>query len=145
MHTTQTTLASVAPSHRVHARARTASRHPRRHRASPGVVYGRRFSDPRTSTAPAGKPGLAANGDEPPPPRRHDSTPPSSTLDLLMHSSHSHRGVPHHCESCRRLLALQTGTSLHIKRKDFEGHVEGRASLRCRCGLVTVVVTTPAS
>jgi hypothetical protein len=51
--------------------------------------------------------------------------------------------VRHHCESCGRLLGLQTGSSLHIKRKDFEGHVEGRARLRCRCGVMTLVVTVP--
>jgi hypothetical protein len=51
--------------------------------------------------------------------------------------------VPHHCASCGRLLGLQTGASLHIKRKDFEGHVEGRARLRCRCGVLSVVITIP--
>jgi hypothetical protein len=51
--------------------------------------------------------------------------------------------VPHRCPTCGRLLGLQTGASLHIKRKDFEGHVEGRALLRCRCGVQTVVVTVP--
>jgi hypothetical protein len=54
------------------------------------------------------------------------------------------QALPHRCPACRRLLALQTAASLHIKRKDFEGHFEGRAALRCRCGRVTVLVTRPA-
>jgi hypothetical protein len=61
---------------------------------------------------------------------------------------HCHRpprphGVPHRCPSCRRLLGLQTGSSLHIKRKDFEGHIVGRVQLRCRCGVTTVLATGP--
>ena len=62
-----------------------------------------------------------------------------------MHSlaHHSPDITVHRCTTCRRLLALQHGQSLHIKRKDFEGHVEGRATLRCRCGLVTVVTPSP--
>lgn len=51
--------------------------------------------------------------------------------------------TPHRCLGCQRLLALQYGRSLHVKYKDFEGVVEGRVDLRCRCGLVTVVVTVP--
>jgi hypothetical protein len=31
-----------------------------------------------------------------------------------------------------------------VKYKDFEGVVEGRMDLHCRCGYVTVVVTVPA-
>jgi hypothetical protein len=49
----------------------------------------------------------------------------------------------HVCRGCQRLIALQYGSSLHVKFKQFEGIVEGRADLRCRCGLVTVVVTVP--
>ena len=49
--------------------------------------------------------------------------------------------VSHRCPSCNRLLGLQTGPSLHIKHKDFHVALEGRASLRCRCGVFTVVVT----
>jgi hypothetical protein len=52
------------------------------------------------------------------------------------------RGI--RCSSCGRLLCLQIGASLHIKRKDFEGGVVGRVDLRCRCGVSTVVVTVTA-
>jgi hypothetical protein len=54
-------------------------------------------------------------------------------------------GVPHRCRSCGRLLGIQTGSSLHIKRKDFEGHVVGRVHLRCRCGATTVLATAHES
>jgi hypothetical protein len=62
-------------------------------------------------------------------------------------SCHSHRRQPHishRCGHCGRLLGLQTGSSLHIKHKAFEAICEGgRANLRCRCGVVTVVITLP--
>ncbi len=57
------------------------------------------------------------------------------------HPTDPRHGIAHRCPSCGRLLCLQTGSSLHIKRKDFEGHVVGRVHLRCRCGATTVVAT----
>ena len=59
------------------------------------------------------------------------------------HSPTRRHGVPHRCPSCARLLGLQTGSSLHIKRKDFEGHIVCRGHLRCRCGVTTVLATDP--
>jgi predicted dithiol-disulfide oxidoreductase (DUF899 family) len=51
----------------------------------------------------------------------------------------------HRCPACRRQLGVQTGPSLHIRRRDSEISVVGRAELRCRCGAVTVVITSPVS
>jgi hypothetical protein len=72
--------------------------------------------------------------------------PPCHGKDPVMSATPTPRrnSTPHLCVGCGRLIALQYGHALHVKYKDFHGIVEGRADLRCRCGLVTVVVTVPA-
>ena len=51
--------------------------------------------------------------------------------------------ILHLCRQCARLLGMQRGPSLFVKFKECEWVMEGRAELRCRCGLITVVVTVP--
>jgi len=57
--------------------------------------------------------------------------------------SYRRPAILHLCRRCARLLGMQRGTSLFVKFKECEWVMEGRAELRCRCGLVTVVVTVP--
>jgi hypothetical protein len=51
--------------------------------------------------------------------------------------------ILHLCRGCARLLGMQRGPSLFVKFKECQWVMEGRVELRCRCGLVTVVVTVP--
>jgi|HubBroStandDraft_2_1064218.scaffolds.fasta_scaffold1593745_1 hypothetical protein len=53
--------------------------------------------------------------------------------------------ILHLCRRCARLLGMQRGPSLFVKFKECEWVMEGRVELRCRCGLVTVVVTVPVT
>jgi len=121
-------LAVPSPDRSVH-RGRPTARRRRCRRFSMGLVYGRRFP----------------NRHEPPPTRRLFARPiPRNSRGRMDRHSLPHDRT-HRCPACRRLLGVQTGPSLHIRRRDSEILVVGRAELRCRCGAVTVVITSPVS